>query len=248
MARRSELGYSGLVGTVVMYEMNGKQYMRARPRQRVKKRGKAEKAENTVFGMVSRHGSPMIGEMKNELLFPFGNATYNHIRGWMRLQYGNNAAAPEWELVARTSMMGQLNRDADLRDFTEKAISVKDQGDGLVNIGIPAIVPVKDLKAPPRTVKVNLKAFVVTSPFNNMGPRQNMTLEQFSFAYGEKQVAAKKLVIDTKDPRINLTSTSGHIAIVVIALEFETADSGKGLYNTDRRWLPAAVIAMGRLQ
>jgi hypothetical protein len=228
--------------------MNGKQYMRARPRTRVKKRGKAEKSENTVFGMVSRHGSPMIKEMKDKLLFPFGNPTYNNMRGWMRREYGANMDKPVWELVTRTSMMGQLNQEADLRDFTEKTITVTDEGDGKVSIAIPKMLPVQDLKAPPRTVKVNLKAFVITSPFTDSTARQNMTLEQYSFEYGEKPVLAKKLTIETRNSMINLRSTSGHIAIVAIALEFETSDTGKGIYNTDTRWLPAAVIAMGRLK
>ena len=42
--------------------------------------------------------------------------------------------------------------------------------------------------------------------------------------------------------------TLGHIAIVVIALEFETLAGGKRVYNIEERWLPAGVIAMGRLQ
>jgi len=40
---------------------------------------------------------------------------------------------------------------------------------------------------------------------------------------------------------------NGNIAQVATAQVFETKDSAIGKHNTDQPWLPAAIIALGRL-
>ncbi len=245
MAVRTALGYSGLVGTVVLYEVNGRQYMRAKPRSRTKKPGKATIARNTLFGDVSRYGTSLIGEMKEKLLFPFTLETYNRQRGWMWNEYAAHKDDNVWELVAKNNQMSQLNTDTDLRDFLEAAFTVKDVGKGLVSIGIPAINPVRNIKAPMRTVKVNMKLMVLSRPFMVAGTDHYLDMEAYAFDYVDNMLPAKTFTINTKPMKGIATD---NIALVAIALEFETTDSGKGIYNTEKRWLPAAIIAMGRLK
>jgi hypothetical protein len=245
MAVRTALGYSGLVGTVVLYEVNGKQYMRAKPRSRKKKPDKATKARNTLFGDVSTYGTSLIGAMKGKLLFPFTLETYNRQRGWMWNEYAAHKDDDVWELGAKNNQMSQLNTDTDLRDFLEAAFTVTDEGKGLVSIGIPAINPAKQIKAPARTVKVNMKMMVLSRPFTGAATDHYLDMEAYTFDYGNTLLPGKTFTIDTRPMRGTAT---GNIALVAIALEFETTDSGKGIYNMEKRWLPAAIIAMGRLK
>ena len=243
MAVRTALGYSGLVGTVVLYEINGKQYMRARPKER-KKSDKGTIARNKIFGEVSRYGTRMINELKYRLLFHFGLETYNRQRGWMRNEYAAHKDSENWELVAKNNQMSQLNTETDLRDFLEASFTVTDEGKGVVSIGIPVINPTLNIKAPMRTTKINMKMMVVSSPFKSEATTHLTTMKEYAFDYTDKILPAKTFSIDTK-PRKG--SATGNIALVAIALEFETKDTGKDKYNLEKRWLPAAVISMGRL-
>jgi hypothetical protein len=243
MAVRTALGYSGLVGTVVLYEVNGKQYMRSRPAKTLKKRTKKAIEITSVFGTVSRYGSAMIGAMRDELLFPFNNTHYNTQRGWMRNQYAAHKDDAVWEIKAKQTMTSQLNPEADLRDFMEAGIIVTDEGAGMVSMEFPSINPVHDMKAPLRTTKVNVKMMLVSSSFEKANTPLDFQMESYSFEYKNNAVPLKKFSFNTKT---NKRQATGNIAIAVVALEFETRDSRAGRYDKDTNWLPAAIIAMGR--
>ena len=243
MAIRTALGYSGLVGTVVLYEMNGKQYMRSRPTRDPAKRTKKAIETTSVFGTVSRYGSEMLREMKGKLLFPFNNNTYNAQRGWMRNQYAAHKNDAIWEIRAKRTLMSQLNPDADLRDFMEAGVTVTDEGAGRVSLEFPSINPVQDLKAPPRTTKVNVKMMLISSSFDEAAKPLQCKTTAFSFNYSDNVLPSQKFSFNTKSTRRPAT---GNIALAIVALEFETTDSGNGSFNKDTRWLPAAIIAMGR--
>jgi hypothetical protein len=142
-------------------------------------------------------------------------------------------------------MTCQLNNDADLRDFIETAITVTDAGNGLINIDIPPMNPAHDLQVPPGTKKVNMKWVAVNSPFADVAQHRNQCMEQFVVDYNNNTLPARTITLDT---RMENAASANHIAIVVMALEFETAASGTGVYNKETRYLPAAIVAMGRLK
>jgi hypothetical protein len=240
MGRIKENSISGLVGTVVLYSINGKNYVRSRPRSRKKKRGAHIRPENTVFGTVSTYGTRMIKCMARSFLFPFKLATYNGVRGWMRNQYAVHKDDANWELSAKRNTICQLNPETDLRDFIDLDITVSDNGNGKISVTIPSINPAQDIKAPLRTQKINIRAIATTSLFRDGLNPVNFCMDQYSFNYSNASIPSKTILLDTR-------AAAGDIAIVVVALEFETADTGTGVYNKDIRWLPAAVIAMGRM-
>ena len=240
MARVTDQGIIGTVGNLVFYTMNGKRYVRAKPHSKKKKRNKEANPLTTIFGTVSAYGTRMIKEMSKSFLFPFKLGTYNRLRGWMRNQYAARHEDATWLLSARQSGMCQLNEGTDLRDFWKTEITVMDNGNQIILIEIPEFNPTKDLKVPLRTMKVNLKLIVVTSPFKEDVTACNICTKQYSFDYSNTPVPAQQFVMQT-------AAGTGDIALVVMAIEYETSDTGKGVYNTELRWLPAAAIAMGRL-
>ena len=241
MAKVTVDGISGLVGTVVMYNMNGKSYVRSRPKQRKKKRGADERPENTIFGIVSKYGTRMIKGISQSFLFPFGLATYNTLRGWMHNQYAAHKDEALWELTAKRNSICQLNPEADLRDFIGMDLLVTDKGNGKLEVLFPSLDPGQDIKAPLRTKNINIKILASTATFGNTAYPNYICLEQYNLDYNGGIVPAKNIVLDTK-------AITGDIGILLIALEFETKDSGQAIYNTERRWLPAAIIAMGKLK
>ncbi|MEO7523597.1 MAG: hypothetical protein ABIT58_05845 [Ferruginibacter sp.] len=241
MARITEEGIKGTIGNVVFYTREGKSYMRAKPGKRKKKRNAPENTLNTIFGLVSKYGSGMVKLMKDSFQFPFGLKTYNNARGWMRNLYAEHKDEAEWDLSVKGSGMCQLNAEVDLRDFLRTDITVKNSGSGMVAINFPEINPKRDFKAPLRTMKVNIKLVVATTPFRIAPLLYSLCTKQISFIYNSDPVPASSFELQT-------TAGTGDVAIVSMALEYETSDSGNDNYNKDLRWLPAAIIAMGKLK
>ena len=87
MARITEEGIRGLVGNVIFYTRDGKNYLRSKPKKKVKKKNKDANSLTSVFGTVSKFGSGMIKIMKDSFLFRLRLQSYNNARGWMRNLY-----------------------------------------------------------------------------------------------------------------------------------------------------------------
>ena len=245
MARTAGNDIIGAVGSLVFYKARGNNYVRTKPRKSKKKRHASLVDSSNLFADVSRYGTGMLGELKYRLLFPFTLNTYNQQRGWLRHRYATHKDDETWELAVRPGLVSQLNPVASLNDILEADITVKDKGDGVVSVGIPALNPVKDIKAPKGTKNINLKLIVVTSPFRETGIRHAACMEQYTIPYRDTKLAAKKTDINCK---MAGAVPAQHIAIVVIALEFEKTIVGTAKYSTESKWLPAAIIAMGRLK
>ncbi|MFT3911786.1 MAG: hypothetical protein QM737_20345 [Ferruginibacter sp.] len=241
MARVTDEGIKGTVGNVVFYVRDGKKYVRSKPGKRKKKSNAPENTLNTIFGLVSKYGSGMVKMMRDQFLFPFGLKTYNNARGWMRNLYAEHRDDTDWQLSVKNSGMCQLNAEVDLRDFLRTDITVNDSGSGKITVVFPEINPKRDFKAPLRTMKVNIKLIVGTSPFRNASQLYSLCTKQFSFIYNNDPVPASSFELQT-------TGGTGDVAIVSMALEYETEDSGNGSYNKELKWLPAAIIAMGKLK
>lgn len=245
MARTSGNEIIGSVGPLVFYKARGNGYVRTKPRKSKKKRHPSLVDSSNLFANVSRYGTGMLGELKYRLLVPFTLDTYNKQRGWLRHRYAAHKDDETWELAVRPALVSQLNPVASLNDLWEAAITVRDKGDGIVSVDIPSLNPAKDIRAPKGTKNINLKLIVVTSPFRETGIRHAAYMEQYAFPYKDTELAAKKTDIDCKAFG---TLPAQHIAIVVVALEFEKTEAGKTKYSTESKWLPAAIIAMGRLK
>ncbi|HMJ48418.1 MAG TPA: hypothetical protein VK498_13890 [Ferruginibacter sp.] len=241
MARVTDKGIIGLVGSVVFYEMDGKNYVRSKPAKRVKKRNKKQLPVNNIFGTISMYGSGMIGDMKHGFLFPFKRGTYNSVRGWMYNEYSANYLKEHWDLDARNHSMCRLNESVDLRDFIKTGFEIKDTGSGKISISYPELNPANNFKAPPQTKKIKIKMIVVTSGFQNKLARRGFYKEEYNFNYKNEPMPAKDIVIST-------TAAPGDIAIVAIALEYATTDWQGDRYFTDLNCLPAAIVSMGRLK
>lgn len=241
MARVTEKGIVGLVGNLVFYTVNGKTYVRTKPGKRKKVRGQKVKPLNSVFGTVSRYGTAMLNAAKEHLVFPLSRDAYNKARGYMRNLYADRFQEMVWDLSAKNSGMCQLNAQADIRDIFREEIQVSDRGKGIIHILIPSFNPKLTLKSPIRSVKANLKLIAVTSPFKETGPRYNLCMKQCSFTFNKKSIPSTEILLETG-------SSAKDIVLVIAALEFETSDHVSGAVNKDIKWLPAAIIAMGRLK
>ncbi len=242
MARITDEGISGVIGNIVFYTMNGKRYARSLPTV-TKKRKKelAQSSQAKVFGTVSSHGTAMLRHLQASLLFPFTLTTYNQCRGWMRTQYAPNREETKWLLSSQHNNTCQLNMHADLRDFLKAGIQVSDDGKGQIKIRLDEINPVKQIRAPKDTQAVNMKLVVLSAPFGNGGVVVQSSMEQYSIRYANALLPARETILEIKGKK-------GDIVVVVAGLEFEMNNGPFAGFNTDTKYLPAAIVAMGKLR
>jgi len=236
MGRVTDKGISGLVGSVVFYTVKGKNFVKGKPEKRKKKRNQPVDPLNTIFGIVSCYGSKMIKQISTSFLFAFNRDTYN--------QYAARSEDEVWELSAQDSGMCQINEEIDLRDYLKKDISVEDTGGGKIVLSLPELNPVKNLRTPLHIKEVNLKMLMVTSKFRDRAPSTAwLCSQQYSFSYSDVLLPATTFELQTTG------SAAGDMVIIAVALEYnQTAGTADTHYVLDPQWLPAAIIAMGRLK
>lgn len=238
MGKVTDKGISGAVGNVIYYSYRGINCIRAKPGRRKKKRGHKKDPVNETFGNISTYGSKMLLNIKNKFLFHFGPEPYNRLRGWMSLAFAAKGADRNWH-VSTDSGMCQISNDTDLRDYLKTTVTVSVKGGSAMAVHFPEIIPAAHIKAPPRTAKVKIKVIAISSAFRVTGIANGFDIKEFSMDYSKKAVPANDIIL-------KLQAQPGDIAMVAVALEYEVA--GESLSLTDPRWLPAALIALGRLK
>lgn len=228
---------TGAVGNVIFYSMKGEGYVRSMPGKRKKKRGQTDTIYVSIFRLVSRYGTAMMKQMSNSFLFPFSRDIYNRLRGWMWNKYSDNHALPVWKLET-VSPFGALNTEAGLHDFLRVNITVSENRREGIVVNLSAFSPKKQIKAPLRTMEVNMKFIAVSCSFEKEVPRPGYSMEQISLTYNDRVLPEQRIVLNTG-------AKPGDIAMVVVAMEYKIA--GQIAYSKDLRWLPAGVVGMGRV-
>ena len=231
MAKVTPKGLSGVVGTVVAYTMKGEEFVRSRPKKNKKKKTEPLLPTRALFGSISRFGSAMLVHMSKEFRFPFGLKTYNGVRGWMRnyfILHGEGAP------FSAPPLSCQLNGEADLRDHFPLPVAVRYEA-GILSVTLPSFTPAHLIKAPATTTHVQIKLVAVSSDFTTQPPPHKPLSETLRFGYTNEPVAPSVV-------KLNMEGRTGHIALVAMALEFEV----EGKMVTEKEWLPAAAIALGR--
>lgn len=238
MARVTNDGITGAVGNVVFVSMNGKTYMRTKPKPAPKRKPSKQKEQNRLFGLCSTAASAMGNILKPSVHFAFNAWSFNQLRGWLRKEYAVNYKEETWALSAATGAQCQLNTHCDLRDQFHVPFSVKDMGAGKIRVQIPAFNPVKQIKAPTGTAKVVIKFIPTAHDFNNPGLSSYYPVYTHEVDYENSTTRAKSILLQPIHKETN------QMLLLTIALSY---------YNTNgdvfmiERYLPAAVVAMGRM-
>lgn len=238
MGRVTNDAIIGTVGNITFYTVKGITYVRTKPKKRKKKRGQVDTVYVSVFRTVSHYGAILVRQMSNSFRFPFGRDTYNRLRGWMWNQYADHQEQENWPLSMSNNIC-QLHTEANLLDFLKTGITVSDRGKKGIAVNLPAINLQQDLKAPLRTTQVKLKFIAVSTTFNKEPAMPGSCIKEYEFNYTDTLVPAQEIVLDTK-------AAPGDIAIVTMAIEYKIR--GEILYSKELRWLPAAVVAMGKVK
>lgn len=160
----------------------------------------------------------------------------------MRNCYARNHGAQYWPLLVVERGHCQINKAVDLRDRFRVPVEVTDRENGKVEIEIGSVNPAKGISAPSATGAVNIKFMLFATAFGTTRSMVKEAVTEYQLPYENKMHPAKKFALDSG-------ASAEEVAIVVIALEYKMKDAVlMNEYNRIPRHLPAAAIAMGRLQ
>ena len=151
--------FSGKIGTVVFYKWKGKQVARSLPKKA--KRTKAMKARSSNFGVASSSAKKLRGMMKNFLPFPQDRDMQNGLTGAINKWIGRRIIAdiiPETNIIYLDDF--QLNSKCDLRQRWKVRLEVLNPSNGLLQLKVPAFIPMEAIIAPEDTVSVTLQICV----------------------------------------------------------------------------------------
>lgn len=224
---------SGMVGPVVVYMLNGKNIMRARPSRF--KQTKATKAAAKQFGLASG----ISANLRRQIYRSLEGMTQQSMR------YRFNKAILEWLRSGRpatnSGMPGfssleqfQFNEKISLRDRLRAQVSIDWSRAGKIILDIPAMVPNRDIAAPQNTASIQWIIEVArTSLKNQLSVEGIPPTAAFNIKYSGKTINSRRI-------EIPFVLKPGELTIVVVALRY-IINNNPGVLN-DEKWMPTGII------
>jgi hypothetical protein len=230
----SQAGFIGRIGDVVHYQMGDKFYSRSMP---VKyKQTNATKAKASQFGKASTTGKIIRKELSSVIV--------NRTDKKMQIQLVKQIV--DWFQLLRNKPPSKSKQPENLIGFhfsTETVrlmnrwtvnIQITIPKPGVVQIKIPAFVPVDQLKAPAGTVDVICKIATVVIDMENTTKVDKAT-NKISFLYNNDEVSEQTIVQNLKQADKNLIITG-------LSLEYYTSDDDHILPPENQHHMPAEII------
>jgi hypothetical protein len=234
MASQKNNVFAGMVGNIIFYEMNGKQYARSRPRKF--KQSKATKAVSKLFGEASRLSSQLRSGLwkllpdtnEKEMRYRFDKA----IQQWLR----NGNPDTSSGTTGFSFIDGfQFSNKASLTEKLKLLLPIDWSQQGKIIINMPKLVPSHDIAAPANTETVHWMIEVVSSTVKE---RSSLTAQYgttLDMKYTEKAIPAQKMELSFKvKPQ--------ELIIVVLALKYTVKKYGNASLLNNESWLPAGII------
>lgn len=238
MARLEAGNLKGAVGNIVFYTVDGKTYAKTKPGKRNKKRNATQSPQVSFFKTASTYGTALLMQLKPRLLFPFKRKTYNLFRGWLSDTLKEYSHNPVWEVSVAGTRLYNLNGQADLRDALQVIPAVTVTAGNAVKLSFPSFIPANQVKAPAGTAQVNIQVLAVAAPFSDNRTTCVIHTDVYTVPFNKTATSEKEFVLETG-------GNTGDMLFIIIGLAY-TAISPK-INLQEAKWLPAAVVAAGRL-
>lgn len=233
MAKITPHGLSGTIGKITYYVQNGQQYGKGVP-IRVRQT-EATKASASKFG-VAAGCARRIRERITQFLTPLNHLTLRNrltsaVYEWIQVKPTDTGES----LVPISPLIGfDFNEQSPMRKYMTSKIQVDWSGPGIARITIPAIDPVKDIKAPRYTSSIDL--WLSTTNFLiNKESSECSRVQMIQIPYREGVIAPKEL-------EFNIKLVPDSINVLSMGLRYNVPVTGAVLPEKSPKWLPATII------
>lgn len=226
--------FSGKIGAVVGYQLNGKQVMRALPKEYTQTR--ATKRSASLFGKASTLGASIRNPLLDLIPFPSDNKMQTRlstsILRWLR---ENEKTPPESGSHISFIENFQFNEAGPgLSDrwkvIPEVDVSVK----GKLEIKIPSFVPVFSTAAPQGTSSLILD-FAAVSCSLKTGMALGSEIQRMQLDYNNKETVPSTVTLTIPSPK-------GIILVAALSLKFMVTRKLGLLETEDPKYKPSAIL------
>lgn len=219
---------SGLMGPVVLYQLNGVNIMRSRPRKHKKSKASQQAAKD--FGAASRLSALLrrgIYRLVEHISQTGTRYRFDRvIREWYR-HYKNSSGEQAHSFLEQF----QFNEKISLAERLKIRAEVDWSKPGKILIKIPSLIPQLDIAAPKNTDSVKWKIAISTAspeyPYHG-----GSWSEEFAMKYSSDRIGEQTLEMDS-------SLKDGDLGMIVLALKYSLLSTGDLL---DENWLPVGVI------
>lgn len=233
MPSQIDVQLTGRIQNLIFYKRGDKYYVRTVP---VKvKQTKATKKRATEFGKASRIGKGLRQQLLPAIPFPADNKMQTRLVSalfqWLRSGY--DAAQPGDEVPFVNNF--PFTEGYSVRERWNVALKVTKPEEGLLQVTIPAFVPVKSISAPAGTVAVKCNIAATACTVAN-GITAGGTCTSLHFDFNEVEVPERVVSLP-------LPTSTGNLVVTAISLEYHFLKNGYVQKTANKVFMPAGVVS-----
>jgi len=232
MPSQIDVQITGRIQNLIFYKRGDKYYARSVP---VKvKQTKATKKRAIEFGKASRIGKCLRQQLLPVIPFPADNKMQTRLVSalfqWLRSGY--DAAQPNNEVPFVSNFL--FTEGCSIKDRWKVALQVTKPEEGLLQVTIPAFVPVKSISAPAGTVTVKCNIAATACDVAN-GITAGGTCTSLHFDFNEDEVPEQIISLP-------LPTSKGNVVVTAISLEYFFVKNGYPQKIVKKAFMPAGVV------
>lgn len=233
MAKQQNMFYVGRKGNIVYYELNGGYYLRTVP-SRVRQTA-ATKRRSSNFSVAVGAGRVLRALLLPAIPFPKDKKMQNDFGGaimkWLK-QETLNQLVPANHLPYIQDF--QFNNKTDVRERWKVPLSVIKPDEGLLQLSVPAFVPVEKIAAPAGTVSVTCTVAAASCTLRNSLSNGDYCCS-FNIPYTTEEMPAR--IVD-----LPVAMPAGSLVVVAVSLTCMVAGKNKTVPSGNIAFRAAGVV------
>jgi hypothetical protein len=236
MGKVIEPGYTGRVGLLVFYNLNGKNIVRSLPYKY--KQTKATKASASEFGRASGIARSIRTQLGPVISNPTDNKMQTRlvtaVFAWIRSMRDPSKKIQGIVYPVRGFNFSEKSTAA-ISDRGFPAIQISSPSGGLVQIRIPAFIPKAVMKAPAYTESIHCRLCTCVTNIKNSHPLGSASVE-LEIEYNDTEVAAQTI-------SFKLPTMENALVVTGASLIYRLNKSGNIQVNTNKAFMPEEILS-----
>ena len=210
MGKQIDYGFSGKIGGLIYSKVGDSTIVRSAPQNIRQTDGTKKRA--TEFGRASRAGKNLRMLLKPVILFPSDIKMQTRLVSalllWLHKSYEAGTPCAEVRFINGF----QFTEGYTIKERWHVALEVSQPKEGLLELKIPAFVPMKKMSAPIGTIKVKCDIAVAGFNMESGEPGDGISTSIF-YDFNEVEVAQRIVPLP-------VTTTPGSLVVTAICLQF----------------------------
>ncbi|MEO8406586.1 MAG: hypothetical protein ABI480_18385 [Chitinophagaceae bacterium] len=224
---------SGKIGPVVVYQLNGKNVVRSKPRRYKQTTGTKARSKN--FGKASTLGAQLRSGLERVIPFPKDISMQTRLTGAISKWLGTTAlkdVQPQKHIPWLSDF--EFNEKAKLNSRWKELLKVGEPTTDGILLNIPAFIPVDVINGPAKTTSIECRIGAVScNLLTQSGTKGFYT--SFSFPNTDQKVATQEILM-------KVNTKPGNVVLVVSSLVYFGNKGGEKVEREEVRWRPVSII------